>query len=141
MKHLLVAAMTYFMLVLQIAVPGHIAILGYAPVFPLLALIAAFGLFEGTALLFWSGMVGLSCDLLGTGPLGREMFAYTLVAVFAGQMFGRNETRSIVWALFASFSLAATALIFSSAVDVLISGRQVSRIELLEQIGATSLYT
>lgn len=141
MNHLLLAAVTYITLVLQIALSEQIAIGGFAPVFPLLALIAAFGTFEGTALLVWCGTIGLACDTLGNGPLGREMFAFALVAIFAAQIFGKNANRSIFWALFAGFSLAATALLFSSAVDVLVAGRQVTRIELLETIGATSAYT
>jgi rod shape-determining protein MreD len=141
MNHLLLASLTYLTLVLQVAVPEQFAIAGYSPAFPLLTLIAAFGIFDGTARMAWCSVIGLACDALSNGPLGREMFAFALVAIFAGQIFGKNDSRSILWALFAGFSLAGTALLFSSAVDVLIAGRQVGRIELLESIGATAAYT
>lgn len=140
MNHLQIAIVAYSTLVLQITVADRLAIAGYEPEFPLLAIVAAFGMFEGATLLVWCGLIGFACDLLGPGPLGREMFAYALVAIFASPMFGRNESRSVFLAFVAGFCLAATGLLFSSAVDVLFEGRQIGRAELLERIAATSVY-
>ena len=141
MNHLLLAALTYVTLVVQTTLGARLAVGDITPCLPLLALVAAVGLLEGPMLLAWGGVIGLCCDCLGQGPLGREFFALTVVALVAGQSLPRRGGCSPLWTLPASFLIVASALVISTALEVTLSRRPVVLADLLQGVVGSAAYT
>jgi rod shape-determining protein MreD len=108
---------------------------------PLLAFVAAVGLFEGRALLVWSALIGLCCDGLGSGPLGREIFSLCIVAFFVGRTHPRTNGCSPLRTLLTSFVIVSAALVISTSLEVALNRRSAAPFSLLQPIAGSAAYT
>ncbi len=141
MKHLSLLALTYAALVAQTTLAAQMEIRGITPYLPLVPFLAAVGCCEGASLLIWSAIIGLGCDCLGTGALGREMGVLAVVAVTIGAVLPQRSSKSPLFTFLFGFLIAATALFLSSSLDVALNRREIVVTALLRQIAGCAAYT